>query len=209
MARKRLTPNQKEFNRQVNRIKRFIKNAERRGYEFQNIDLKPPKRITKKLLKQLQELRPKQLYEKASYIDQETGQVLSGTEGRKLERLIAAQKREARKRFSKQDYTRFTDQIIRLYTQQILRFPAKVSKIVLDALDSAILKSGRDNVAKALQSKAESLSDFLNRSAFFGDSIEAIKAYCQAMFGDLPGMDDEHLDDVIDATDEEESYTNM
>ena len=207
MARSRLTPNQKEFNRQANRIKRFIRNAEKRGFEFQPIDLTRPKRVTKKALKELQDLRPKQLYEKAEYVDQETGQILSGTEGRSLERLRSAQKREARRRFNKQDYTRFTDQIIRLYTQQILRFPSKVSQIVLDALDSAIAKSGRDNVANAIQTKAESLSDFLNRSAFFGDSIEAIKAYCQAMFGELPGMDNEYLNQVIDATDDEEGYS--
>lgn len=207
MKRIRLTPNQKEFNRQANRIKRFIRNAEKRGFEFQKIDLTRPKRVTKKVLKELQGLRSAQLYEKAKYVDQETGQILSGTEGRSLERTRAAQKREARKRFNKQDYTRFTDQIIRLYTQQILRFPAKVSQIVLEALDSAIARSGRDNVANALQVKADSLSDFLNRSAFFGDSIEAIKAYCQSMFGDLPGMDSEHMKQVVDATDEEEGYT--
>lgn len=105
---------------------------------------------------------------------------------------------------SKQDFTQFTDIVIRTYKEQIRRFPSKVAGIVLSALDEAINKSGRDNVALALQSKSESLSDYLNRSQIFGDSISAVIAYCQAMFGDLPGIDD-HFTDVIDALEEEES----
>lgn len=46
---KKLTPNQQEWNRQVNRIKNFIRNAQKRGFRFDD-SLIPtkPKVITKK-----------------------------------------------------------------------------------------------------------------------------------------------------------------
>lgn len=99
----------------------------------------------------------------------------------------------------------FTRVVIKTYRQQIRRFPPKVSHIVLQALDEAIAKSGEDNVALSLETRAESLSDFLNKSAMYGDSIAAIVAYCQAMFGDLPGVSEHYLE-TIDALEEEESY---
>ena len=54
MARRKLTKNQIEYNKQVRRIKNFIKRAEKRGYEF-NEDILPktPKRITKQAIKRL------------------------------------------------------------------------------------------------------------------------------------------------------------
>ena len=106
----------------------------------------------------------------------------------------------------KERYADFTDMVISEYKRQISRFPAKIAEIVLRKLDEAIKKSGKDNVAYALQYKNESLSEYLNNVALFGDRIQAILAYCDAMFGDLPGMDDEsrlEISTIIDS----ESYS--
>ena len=58
MARRKLTKNQIEYNKQVRRIKNFIKRAEKRGYEF-NEDILPktPKRITKQAIKRLEGIK--------------------------------------------------------------------------------------------------------------------------------------------------------
>ena len=106
----------------------------------------------------------------------------------------------------KERYADFTDMVIREYKNQISRFPKKVAEIILLKLDEAIKKSGKDNVAYALQYKNEHLSEYLSNVALFGDSIQAILAYCDAMFGDLPGMDAEsrlEISDIIDS----ESYS--
>lgn len=217
--RKKQTENQKLWNKEARRINRFIRNARKRGYEFPEFKpLTRPKRVTSKSIQKLKAITPQTLYKSAQYVDVNTGEVMSGTEGRTLERSRAAKRGIDRKRWEaknrgvyqntqieKPDYTRFTDVIIRDYTRQILRFPHKVAQLVLEALRNAIEKSGRDAVAQAIVSKSESLSDFLNRSAYFGDSIAAIMAYCTAMFGDLPGVDESIAQELHDLSEGEEN----
>lgn len=90
---KKLTPNQQEWNRQVNRIKNFIRNAQKRGFRFDD-SLIPtkPKVITKKKLQEIKSLTPQKLYSEATYIDPFTGIIMSGTQRRTQERKIAARK---------------------------------------------------------------------------------------------------------------------
>ena len=101
--KKKQTPNQREYAKQVRRIKKAMSRAENRGYMFdKSIIAKTPERITQKLLKQLQELKGTKLYDKAVYIEQSTGEILSGLEGRKLERKASARKaKETRQRKQK------------------------------------------------------------------------------------------------------------
>ena len=193
-----------ERQRQERRIKRFIKNAESRGFEF---DTAYVSAIIKTIPENdLNKITPNVLYSLATYVVEDTGEILSGTEGRKLERQKAAYKGQLRKKQAQKARTSFVDIVIRNYRRQILGFPKKVADIVLDALDNAINLSGREAVATRLENNAESLSDYLNRSKLFGDSISAIISYCQAMFGDLPGMTNEDVINVSDILDGLESY---
>ena len=90
---KKLTPNQREYAKQLQRIKSAVKRAEKRGYIFSS-DIIPqtPNRITKKAIQDLQALTVHKLYGKAEYIVPETGELVSGTEGRKIERKKSASK---------------------------------------------------------------------------------------------------------------------
>lgn len=202
----KLTPNQQKWKELVRKINRRIRNIEKRGYEV-DIDIpEQPKRITKKMLNSFERLGSlENIYKNAEYIDQETGEVLSGEEGRRLERSRAARKGRLRKEYNEQDRLKFVDVVISTYREYILSFPTKVSNIVLHALNNAINSAGKEAVALALQEKTESLSDFLNRSRFFGDSIAAVIAYCSAMFGDLPGITPENVSKLSDLVDEEGS----
>lgn len=180
--------------------------------------------------RQLKRLTPDRLYSMMQRVDIETGELTPGAEARRIERSETArrsaetrrlakeaeqafwqdagptkQQREEQYRRQKEQYANFSDTVIHNYRTQIARFPRKVAEIVLTALDEAIKQNGKDAVAMAIESSAESLSDFLSRSAAFGDSIAAVIAYCQAMFGDLPGMrDNPSYSDLIDALEEEE-----
>lgn len=180
--------------------------------------------------RQLKRLTPDRLYSMMQRVDIETGELTPGAEARRIERSESArrsaetrhlakeaeqafwsdagptkQQREEQYRRQKEQYANFSDTVIHNYRTQIARFPRKVAEIVLTALDEAIKQNGKDAVAMAIESSAESLSDFLSRSAAFGDSIAAVIAYCQAMFGDLPGMrDNPSYSDLIDALEEEE-----
>lgn len=74
-----------EYNRNVKRIKQFIRRAEKRGYKFPEIKLPKGGKI--------RELTPEKLYKKAVYGGEQTfGEVISGEKGRKLERSSSAKK---------------------------------------------------------------------------------------------------------------------
>lgn len=90
----RLTPNQQAWKKEVNRLKRFIRNANKRGFIFP-LDIIPsqPSRITEAALSRLRDLTPARMYSLGQYIDPETGEIRSGTKGRTLERSRAAKKR--------------------------------------------------------------------------------------------------------------------
>lgn len=193
-----------ERQRQERRIKRFIKNATARGFVFNNEDVSYLIRNTP--VNDLSKITSSILYSYSIYIVEDTGEILSGVEGRKLERREAAYKGILRKKQAKKARASFVDIVIRNYRRQILGFPKKVSDIVIQALNNAIDISGREAVATRLENNAESLSDYLNRSKLFGDSISAIISYCQAMFGDLPGMTNEDVINVSDILDGLESY---
>lgn len=89
-----------EYNRNVKRIKQFIRRAEKRGYKFPEIKLPKGAKI--------RELTPEKLYEKAVYGGEATfGEIVSVEEGLKAERSARskksaqtrAEKKEAERRF--------------------------------------------------------------------------------------------------------------
>lgn len=75
----------KEYNKERNRIKRFIRYAEKRGYVFgPNLIPPKPKTITSGSIRRLSKIRPAQLYNKAYAISAVTGQPIT-VEQRKRE----------------------------------------------------------------------------------------------------------------------------
>lgn len=171
MARKKLTPNQIAFKKEQQRIKRFAQNAEKRGYEIPtNIVPQTPKRITKKALQNIQNLKPKQIYKKSRYIDRETGEILTGEQGRKLERQKSAQKavqtrqRKKELRQKTQEYYNFkdekniplfTDVVISRFKSELTHYPEVAQPIVNQWLDQLINEYGRDDVSEMLQKGAQ------------------------------------------------------
>lgn len=99
----------KEYNKERNRIKRFIRNAEKRGYVFEpNLIPPKPKTITSGSVRRLSKIRPSQLYNKAYAISAVTGQPIT-VEQRKREIKSEASRKawETRRRKKDQeDYKR-------------------------------------------------------------------------------------------------------
>lgn len=81
---------EKAYKKELSRIKRFVKAAQKRGYRFDFQIPEPPKTYTKKQVEKLHKISPTTLYKKAKYYDLESGEILKGLEGRKLERSRAA-----------------------------------------------------------------------------------------------------------------------
>lgn len=143
----------KEYNKERNRIKRFIRNAEKRGYVFEpNLIPPKPKTITSGSVRRLSKIRPTQLYNKAYAISAVTGQPITTEQKKREIRQEASRKAwETRKRKKDQeDYNRIkTDR----EWQQMFH----VSKLVWDKVQSMIA-----NVGVQQSHSADLLNNVLN-----------------------------------------------
>ena len=102
--RQKMTPNQAAFAKQQQRIRRFIKSAEKRGYSFPaNVVPDRPARVTKRDISRVTAIKPEQLYAIATYTFP-TGETISGTERRHIERQYAAQKARLTREIKKSRY---------------------------------------------------------------------------------------------------------
>lgn len=92
----------REAQKQIRRIRQFVRRAEKRGYTFpSNIVPTLPKTVTEKTIERLDKMRPEQLYKKAVYTSPE-GTKVKGTKRAAQERseaaVKAAETRKARTR---------------------------------------------------------------------------------------------------------------
>lgn len=84
----------KPWNAQRRRIMRQIARLEERGFtvDVASLNLDPPAFYTASAVERLKRIKAETLYLFSTYRDPETGEVMSGVEGRKLERSRAAKK---------------------------------------------------------------------------------------------------------------------
>lgn len=128
----------KEYNKERNRIKRFIRNAETRGYVFEpNLIPPKPKTITSGSIRRLSKIRPAQLYNKAYAISAVTGQPITVEQRKREIREASARKAwETRRRKKDQlDYDRIKSN--REWQQMF-----HASKLVWDKIQSMIANVG-------------------------------------------------------------------
>lgn len=160
--KKRLTPNQAAWNKEFNRIQRFIKNASKRGFAF-DVEIEKPSRVTRKQLEKIRSLKPKDLYKEATYIIPETGEEVTGTEGRTYERSQAQLRSK-----SKYNPPNEINVVLKSVLQQIndwrpdasmrgwLREKKVLDRNELDDMMAAfILSRGENEAALILQQNAE------------------------------------------------------
>lgn len=143
----------KEYNKERNRIKRFIRYAEKRGYVFEpNLIPPKPKTITSGSVRRLSKIRPAQLYKKAYAISAVTGQPIT-VEQRKREIKNEASRKawETRRRKKDQeDYNRIKSN--REWQQMF-----HASSLVWDKIQSMIA-----NVGVQQSESADLLNNLLN-----------------------------------------------
>lgn len=160
---------EQQYNKELRRIKQFIRRAEKRGYQFSgDIIPKKPQRITKASVKKLQKIKPTNLYKKAVAIS-EDGYVISGTERRAEERKKAVQKAIQTKRekiakasvptkdFEKERRKQDKLNKDRLKTEEDFRNKFSQGEIVYNQIIDTINSVGRDH-----QRAAEHLKSVLD-----------------------------------------------
>lgn len=189
MAKRKLTPNQVAAQKEIARIKRFIRRAEKRGFIFEPIDLSLPARITKKKIEQLKAIKPNYLYNRSKYYDALKGKYIKGTERRTQERKKAA-KKAANTRFLKKsnDTTIPWDgeweverviSNIRIQLNSFAPLPnwSKYWTMVKTRdrdqasreLDQAIADLGEEQVARNIQGKGKQISAILDEITYDSD----------------------------------------
>lgn len=133
----------KAYAKERNRVKSFIRRAEKRGYQFQE-DVVPaiPKRKTEASIRKLKKLTKDVLYEKAIYGGSESyGEVITGKEGRKLEREARAKRAIETRKANKEAEQRFwtnidgtkvpvTDEPALAYAQSVNDLVDKLKEII-------------------------------------------------------------------------------
>lgn len=101
------------YQKERKRIQSFIRRAEKRGYTFESGILpSTPKTVTEASVRRLQAITAKGLYEKATFVSPQTGEIVSGRRGRYYEREQAAKKaQETRKQriYNRLKYGQYPD----------------------------------------------------------------------------------------------------
>lgn len=143
----------KEYNKERNRIKRFIRNAEKRGYVFEpNLIPPKPKTITSGSIRRLSKIRPAQLYNKAYAISAVTGQPIT-VEQRKREIREQAARKAWETRIRKKDEADYN----RIKTNKEWQHMFHASKLVWDKVQAMIA-----NVGVQQSQSADLLNNLLN-----------------------------------------------
>lgn len=143
----------KEYNKERNRIKRFIRNAEKRGYVFEpNLIPPKPKTITSGSIRRLSKIRPAELYKKAYAISAVTGQPIT-VEQRKREIREEASRKAWETRRRKKDEVEYYKIKSNREWQQMFH----ASKLVWDKVQSMIA-----NVGIQQSESADMLNNLLN-----------------------------------------------
>ena len=206
MKKNKLTKNQIAFKKQVTRIKNFIRRATKRGYEFSdNVIPTMPKRVTKKSIEKIKNIKPKDLYSKASYLDKSTGEIVSGSTGRKIERNLSRQKsKETRKNNTNKrhsnnnkNYTTYETVIMRNFYEYIKTFTSnKIRDGLFGMIKTLEHEQGRTEVAKALQNMPLQFHEILARCGY--DSDKALMEFETSFLEYFPNVSEQYKKDLME-----------
>ena len=195
---KALSQAEKDYNKELRRIKAFIRRASKRGYTFDDsIIPKRPKRVTKASVDKLKKITPNTLYKKAEFLNPQTGDIMKGPEGRKFERRLVSYKGKLTKSINAAKNKNKKAQKVELPSQgyTILNnvretintwSPSSIwsrywvgvkendkNKLVA-MLDNAVDTEGVNTVARRLQLRADDIERIVN-SILYGSNVEQVQ----------------------------------
>ena len=206
MKKNKLTKNQIAFKKQVTRIKNFIRRATKRGYEFSdNVIPTMPKRVTNKSIEKIKNIKPKDLYSKASYLDKSTGEIVSGSTGRKIERNLSTQKaKETRKNNNNKrhsnnnkNYITYETVIMKNFYEYIKSFTSnKIRDSLYGMIKTLEVEQGRTEVAKALQNMPLQFHEILARCGY--DSDKALMEFETSFLEYFPNVSEQYKKDLME-----------
>lgn len=168
--RKKQTENQKAYQKERRRLLQAVRRAKKQGYIFPE-DVVPelPKRVTKKRLETLQKTKPKQLYKKAEFVYQETGEIVPAEQRKQEVKQEAIRKaKETRKRKKKISIPNVPTYYPTISIIDTIR--DRISELTREAKPPVPIETRKN----------ELLSIFDDTVTMFEDNIEEIENYLEA-----------------------------
>lgn len=227
MAKRKQTPTERSYFKQVKRINQFIRRAEKRGYQFSSDVLpKKPKRITQASVRKLAKLTPDKLYKKAVYGGEASyGEIVSGLEGRKLERSLRAKKAAKTRKYKllhptqeptntpgfippeniSEDESFFDAVVISGFKTHVTHFNEYASNMLLKWLNRILKTSDTHDVAKMLNDGAEAGLLVTYQIVYSQDKLTQ---YMSQMLNYLPEVGQLFKDEMMDALEYEEDFNS-
>lgn len=208
------------YNKQLQRINRFIRNAEKRGFRFDKTDILPqkPKKPTMASVRKLKALTPEKLYKKSTYMT-DAGRVVSGYKGRQEERRKAVRKgkqtrernRQRRQMVADRTFSapvvgvpRSEDIILANINSLISEYPTQGAFYLKKMLDEQINRWGRKQVAQAIANAPTDIVKLVQDIVYYeGDANathRALRHMAEIISGEV--LTDKQLEDIGEITDE-------
>lgn len=148
MARKKLTPAQREYNKNRRRIKQAINRLEKRGYIVpENILPKIPKRITNASVRRLEKINLDFIYKKSRFVDVTTGELFEGTKGKEREKQLKKENREP-------DYVIFERQVLANFEREMTEVFGRNERLfnyITRWYRQSLARYGEEDFARALE----------------------------------------------------------
>lgn len=225
--RRKQTQAEREYAKQLKRIKQFIRRAEKRGYQFEE-DVIPnkPKRVTKASVRKLAKLTPEKLYKKAVYGGEATyGEIVPATKGLKLERSLRAKKASETRKYKlsqpkqeptntkdftppeniSEDTTFFDNVVISQFRSHVKQFNEQASSLLLSWLDRILETNDAHDVALMLNDGAEAGLIVSYQIVYAQDKLTQ---YMSEMLEYLPEAGPIFKAEMMDAMEQEEDYSS-
>lgn len=226
VKRHKQTQAERDYSKQVRRIKQFIRRAEKRGYQFdEDVIPQRPKRITQASVRKLAKLTPEKLYQKAEYGGSASyGEVVTGVKGARLERSLRAKAAETRKyRLAEprqettntqgfvspenisEDTSFFDAVVITGFKSHVRQFNEHASNLLLSWLDRILATNDAHDVATMLNDGAE-VGLLVTYQIVY--SQDKLTQYMSQMLDYLPEAGELFKAEMMDAMEQEEDFSS-
>lgn len=190
--RKRKSPSRIAAEKEIKRIRQFISRTEKRGYHYDAERLASlipnfPSRYTPAYVRKLKAITPDKLYSSTYAADPETGEAISGTDFRKIERRMSKEQRAeyreivkggnvSRETFSADEprhidipasLDMWADTVINRVKEYLSHIPSvRLAKSFTDVLDRWEQRGGKVALAQALTDMPSDVKDYLSNAMF-------------------------------------------
>lgn len=240
MAKKRVrkSPSRVAAEKEIRRIRQFINRTEKRGYHYDAEQLETlmptfPGRYTPAYARKLKAITPDKLYSAAYAADPETGEVISGTEFRKVERKLSKEERAEYHETVREGYVsretispvvelesepsvHLAEASLELWADTVINrvkeYLDKVPSVKLANSFSAVLarweqRGGKVELAQALTDMPNDVKDYLANAMFA--AYEKAIFFEQDLINYWPATEEEK-DEMLDISAEEmEEFENI